>query len=358
MRDGDFVDWSLAERIATGIAGEGGGFGPFVQSGVDAACADARTLVLDYTRLRPGWSLPEPELIDRSEWTRVGMRILRELSEGLEQPLRESLGIPGPLGSVVRSLAGAAAGAEAGAAVGYGARKVLGQYDIALTGPNRDPRLLFVGPNLAAAHAELGGDPELFLRWIAIHEITHSVQFASVEWLRSHVAELITRLIAGASERLDAGSLRRLAGRLLRTDPRDAMRTVLRGDLARLLVGPDQVSILDRLQVAMSVIEGHAEHVMDAAAEHEDPGYLLLRERLEDRRSRRGGVGEVIARLLGIELKLRQYRLGKAFCDQVVREAGIEVLNEIWHGPEALPTTAELSQPELWLSRIVALESV
>ena len=104
----------------------------------------------------------------------------------------------------------------------------------------------------------------------------------------------------------------------------------------------------------MSVIEGHAEHVMDAAAGQLDPGYARLRERLEARRASRGGLGEVILRLLGLELKLRQYRLGKAFCDAVVEEAGIEGLNRVWRAPEALPTLAELEQPEGWLRRVGA----
>ena len=347
-----FVDWGLAQRIATGLAGEGGAPGPFSQSAVDSAAADALTLVLDYTLLRPASALPSPELVDRTEWTRVGMRTLREVSEQLEERLSDGLRLPGPLGSVARSLAGAATGAEAGVAVGYGARRVLGQYDVALVGPDREPRLLFVGENLASAHAELGGDPDLFLRWIAIHETTHAVQFASVEWLRPHVAELIVRLIAGASARLDVHSLRRLAGRLLRADPRAAVRTVLRGDVARLLAGPEQAVILDRLQVVMSVIEGHAEHVMDAAAAGEDSGYRRLRERLDARRSRRGGLGEAIARLLGMELKLRQYRVGKAFCDGVVEEGGVEALNEVWRGPDALPSSAELTRPRDWLARV------
>ena len=222
---------------------------------------------------------------------------------------------------------------------------MLGQYDVSLVPAERQPRLVFVGPNLAAAHRELGEDPDLFLRWIALHESTHSIQFASVPWLRPHLAELLEQLIAGASSRLDLGSLRELARRLFRSDPRAAVRTILRGDLARLLAGPEQRRTLDRLQASMSVIEGHAEHVMDAAAGRLDPGYARLRERLEARRASRGGLGEVIVRMLGLELKLRQYRLGKAFCDAVVDEAGIEGLNRVWRAPEALPTLAELEQP-------------
>jgi putative hydrolase len=102
----------------------------------------------------------------------------------------------------------------------------------------------------------------------------------------------------------------------------------------------------------MAVIEGHAEHVMDMAAKRLDPGYGRLRERLESRRARHSGLGDVIARLLGMDLKMRQYRLGKAFCDAVVGEAGIDGLNEVWRAPEALPSLAELERPDDWLARV------
>jgi coenzyme F420 biosynthesis associated uncharacterized protein len=351
MSASGFVDWGLAERLALALGGNDGAPGAFDQQAVDSACADAVALALDYSRLRPAGELPQPELIDRAEWARLGLRTLRELSEQLERRVAEGLSLPGPLGGLARSLAGAAAGAEAGIAVGYAARKVLGQYDVPLVPTERQPRLVFVGPNLAAAHLELGEDPGLFLRWIALHESTHSIQFASVPWLRPHLGELLEQLIAGASTRLDPGSLGELARRLFRSDPRAAVRRILRGDLARLLAGAEQGRTLDRLQATMSVIEGHAEHVMDAAGQR-DPGYARLRGRLEARRASRGGLGEVILRMLGLELKLRQYRLGKAFCDTVVGEAGIEGLNWVWRAPEALPTLAELEQPRGWLGRV------
>jgi coenzyme F420 biosynthesis associated uncharacterized protein len=352
------VDWSLAERVALGLAGDGAVPSAFDSEAVDAACADAVALVLDYTRLRPAAELPVPEIVDRGDWARVGLRTLRELSDQLERRVADGLTLPGPLGRLVRSLAGAAAGAEAGIAVGYAARKVLGQYDVALVAAEREPRLLFVAPNLAAAHAELGEGPELFLRWIALHETTHSVQFASVPWLRPHLAALLDELIKAASARVDLAWLRQVAGRLLRADPRATIRAILRGDLPRLLAGPEQARTLDRLQAAMAVIEGHAEHVMDAAAERLDPGYGRLRERLQARRAKHTGLGDVIARLLGLDLKMRQYRLGKAFCDAVVGEAGIDGLNEVWRGPEALPSLAELQLPDDWLARVGARQTV
>jgi coenzyme F420 biosynthesis associated uncharacterized protein len=347
-----FVDWGLAQRVATGVAGGGPASGHFSADAVESACADAEALVVEYTRLTPERPLPRPEMVDRSEWTRVGLRTLRELSHAFEERVAGGMKAPGPLGGIARSMAGAAAGAEAGVAVGYGARKVLGQYDVALVASDREPRLLFVGPNLASTHAELGEAPELFLRWIAIHETTHAVQFTSVPWLRTHLADLLERLIQGASAQIEGASLQALAKRLFRTDPRRTIRSLLQGDLARIMAGPEQARVLDQLQSAMSVIEGHAEHVMDAAAAETDPGCTRLRERLDARRARRGGLGEVISRLLGMELKLRQYRLGKAFCDAVVENSGMDGLNRVWSGPGALPSNEELERPELWLERM------
>ena len=349
-----FIDWRLAQRVAEGVAGGGSAPASFSQSAVESACADARGLVLDYTGMTPGRPLPSPEVVDRAEWVRVGLRTLRELSHAFESRVASGMQAPGPIGGVARSVAGAAAGAEAGLAVGYGARKVLGQFDVALTRSDREPRLLFVGPNLATTHQQLGETPELFLRWIAIHETTHAVQFTAVPWLREHLTGLLEELVEGAAGKIDGASLQALAKRIFRTDPRRAIRSLLQGDLARLLAGPEQERVLDRLQAAMSVIEGHAEHVMDAAAEGGEPGYGRLRERLDARRARRGGLGEVISRLLGMELKLRQYRLGKAFCDAVVADGGVEQLNRVWSAPEALPTNDELESPQRWMERVGA----
>ena len=347
-----FIDWRLAERVAEGVAGNGASPEAFSQEAVESACEEARELVFGYTRMTPERPLPPPEVVDRAEWVRVGLGTLREVSGAFETKVASGMKAPGPLGGVARSVAGAAAGAEAGLAVGYGARKVLGQYDVALTESARVPRLLFVGPNLATTHQQLGETPEVFLRWIAIHETTHAVQFTSVPWLREHLASLLEELVEGAVAKIDRASLQGMARRIFRTDPRRAIRSLLQGDLARLLAGPEQARVLDRLQAAMSVIEGHAEHVMDAAAAADEPGYARLRERLEQRRARRGGLGEVISRLLGMELKLRQYKVGKAFCDAIAADAGVEGLNRVWTGPDALPTNEELERPERWLARV------
>jgi putative hydrolase len=109
---------------------------------------------------------------------------------------------------------------------------------------------------------------------------------------------------------------------------------------------------MDRVQAAMSVIEGYSEHVMDAVGESVLPAYEGLRDAMERRRSSRSAPERVLQRLLGFEMKMRQYEQGKRFCDAVVSGHGIAVLNRVWESPAALPSTAELKHPETWVARI------
>ena len=354
MPTGELVDWGLAERIATRIAGGDAPRGrgrPFGPSAVSDACESAAATVSAYTGLRSIVELPKGEAIDRARWARSGVVTLRDLAGGVERTLAEGLSLPGPLGSVMRGLAGRAVAAEAGAAIGFASRHVLGQYDVALGRSRRKPRLLLVEPNLLATHAELGGESGAFLEWVALHETTHALQFGAVEWLRPHLSGMLDDLIESGSAGIDTAALRSLARRLVTSDPRKTVRAILQGDLATAFVGGRQREVLDRLQTAMAVIEGYAEHVMDRAAPERAEEFGALRAGIEERRRGRGGLGDVIARLMGIEMKMRQYRLGKAFCDTVESQVGIEGLNQVWASPEALPSPAELERPAEWLAR-------
>jgi len=338
------VDWRLAERVAAAVAADARPARLDGEMAV-AACAWAEPRVRAYTGL-DAWRAPGPELIGRPAWSRNALATMRELSEPLEGRVAAGIGLPGPLGALAHSAAGSAAAVEVGVAAGYAARRVLGQYDVALARP-RPARLLLVTPNLEAAARDLGAPLEPFLRWIALHELTHAAQFQAVAWLRDHVAGLVRELVEGVARELSSAGLGTLARGIATTDPRRALRALLQGQLPALLLSGEQRAALDRLQAAMALLEGHAEHVMDAAA----PGDAGLRGRLDARRAARSGLGEIVGRLLGLEMKLRQYRLGKAFCDRVVEERGIEALNAAWSEPAALPRLDELEAPERWLER-------
>jgi coenzyme F420 biosynthesis associated uncharacterized protein len=348
-----FVDWGVARRVAAAIAGDPSDMDRrFGSSAVAEACADAAVSVRAYTGLGQATDPPPGESVGRLEWTETALDSLRELSAPIDRRAAESIDLPGPLGPLARGLAGAASGAEAGGAVGFAGRRVLGQLDVPLAGADRPSRLLFVAPNLAAAQREIGGDADAFLSWVATHELTHATQFAAVPWLRDHIAGELGALLDAAAGGIEPGRLATALRRAVTSDPRRAIQRLLHGEAVMALAGPEQRARLDRLQATMTLVEGHAEHVMDAADPSRREERAALRAGLERRRQGRGGLGEAVARMLGLELKLRQYRLGKAFCDRVVAEHGIAELNRAWRDPGSVPSLAELERPDAWLARV------
>jgi coenzyme F420 biosynthesis associated uncharacterized protein len=346
------VDWGLAERLALALAGTGPEWDGSAEE-LRAESERAARLVRRYTRLRPKGRLPEAELVDRAEWAKVNLESFQHLSARVEDHLDQRMSgrDNGRVSGIQRTIIRAATGAEAGLAVGFLSQRVIGQYDVALIGPARAPRLLFVGPNLSAARARLGVDRDLFLRWIALHETTHAVHFAAVPWLRGHVGGIAEELFEKAAVEVKPGEI---LGKLARTDPRELLRSVKSGELATLLLPEDQRRLIDRLTATMTLIEGYAEHVMDAVGDRLDPGYANLRRALEGDRDRRGVLDSIVSRVLGLEMKLAQYRRGKGFADEVVRAHGIRTLNRAWSEPEALPRPEELDDPASWVDRVGA----
>ena len=344
------VDWSLAERLAIALAGSGPQWGGSAQE-LRSESDRAAHLVRRYTRLRPKGRLPEAELVDRAEWARVNLESFRHLSARVEEHLddRISGSNNGRAAGIQRTIVRAATGAEAGLAIGYLSQRVIGQYDVALIGPARAPRLLFVGPNLSAARARLEVDRDLFLRWIALHETTHAVHFASVPWLREHLGRIAEELFENAAVEVKPTEI---LGKLARLNPRELVQSVKGGELATLLLPEDQRRLIDRLTAIMTMVEGYAEHVMDAVGDQLDPGYTDLRRALDRDRERRGLLDSIVSKVLGLEMKLAQYRRGKAFADEVVRSHGIRTLNRAWSKPGALPAPEELDSPEEWVERV------
>jgi coenzyme F420 biosynthesis associated uncharacterized protein len=346
------VDWSLAERLAFVLAGTGpdwDGSEEELRSESDRAAH----LVRRYTALKPKGRLPEAELVDRTEWAKVNLESFQQLSARVEEHLQERLSGSdnGRAAGIQRTIVRTATGAEAGLAVGYLSQRVIGQYDVALIGPTRAPRLLFVAPNLSAARERLGVDRDLFLRWIALHETTHAVHFASVPWLREHIGGIAEELFEKAAVEVKPSEI---LGKLARLNPRELLRSVKSGELATLLLPEDQRLLIDRLIATMTLVEGYAEHVMDAVGDQLDPGYTDLRRALDRDRERRGLLDSIVSKVLGLEMKLAQYRRGKAFADEVVRAHGIRTLNRAWSGPEALPRPEELDSPAEWVERVGA----
>jgi coenzyme F420 biosynthesis associated uncharacterized protein len=224
------------------------------------------------------------------------------------------------------------------------------------------PRLLLLAPNLALAARNLAVDRDELVLWVTIHEITHAVQFSGAPWLREHLGGMLKELIDGLQVTLAGGATDRSdgagngSGRWPKLpDPselRDLIERARQGELLRLTLGEDRWQLVERLQAVMSLIEGHAEHTMDAIGADLLPSLPRLRAAMNRRRENRPLPWRVLERLLGLELKLRQYQVGRRFCDEVVDAGGPEALARVWSGPESLPSAAELDAPGQWLTRV------
>ncbi|MBA2523884.1 MAG: zinc-dependent metalloprotease [Solirubrobacterales bacterium] len=344
------VDWDLAERIARAAAGEG----PAAMSGkldLEAIGERSRKAVLGYTRLNPAEPIPQPEWVSRREWTQINLDSMRALIEPLERRAGETFP-PGPAGAGLAALTGRVLGAQVGGLLGLASRRVLGQYEFPLLGPERPSRLVFVGENIDHAARELGGEPADVLEWVALHEMTHAVHFSAAPWLRGHLGALASTLLEDTPLKLSTADVLAGARRLVSSDPRQLLAELRDADPVSLLAPAESQETIARVQATMAAVEGYAEHAMDAAAGELGSAVAGLREGLERRRENRGTLARVLSWLLGFEMKLRQYRDGKDFADAVVELEGIDGLNRAWTGAEAMPTLAELASARAWFERV------
>jgi coenzyme F420 biosynthesis associated uncharacterized protein len=342
------VDWSLARQVArlAGGSGEAEGADP---PDIAALCAEMDQHVSAYTSLRPSSPMPPPELVGREEWASVNIDSIAGMIDPVAARLERRLEFAGPLAGALQAGATATLAAEVGLVMGYVSTRVLGQYDVSLLGGDAPPRLLFVAPNMRKAVRELEIDPDAFHRWICAHELTHVYQFQGVPWLREHLSAMVREYLAGVEVRIERGAA---GGLPSLPNPAHLVEAFREGGLAALVQTKEQRALMERVQATMAVVEGYSEHVMDSLSEEAIPGRDVLRAAMERRRRSRSAPELVIQRLLGFDIKMRQYELGKRFCDAVVGAAGIAVLDRVWEGPDALPSTYELEHSADWVARV------
>jgi coenzyme F420 biosynthesis associated uncharacterized protein len=336
---GVVIDWKMAGQIARGIATlqPAGERAPFEAPAGPAA--ESERLVTAYTGLVPADALPVPEAVGRDEWIEANLASMRGVLDVAADRVRSRLGPVGGAG-------GALLGLEAGAIAGFLAGRVLGQYEFTVLDPAAPARLLFVAPNLGHAAKALDADPEQLLRWVSLHETTHALQFGGVPWLREHLAGMVGELLKALD--VDPRGLLKMPDS---KNWRALLDSVREGGLAFTVVSPERRELIEAAQAFMALLEGYAEHVMDAVGADMLDDVEALRTAMDRRRQERSGLLRLLERLIGFDLKLRQYQQGKAFCDAVVKSGGIEALNRAWAGPASLPTYAELSDPAGWLAR-------
>ena len=339
------VDWQTAVSVGARLAGDGPTIGAAEAQATVAelrAGADRSTgLVRDFTGLVAADHTAPVLVVDRLGWIQANADAFATIIEPLAAKLTEKKGPPSGLSLAIGSKI---TGGEVGLLLGFLAGKVLGQFD-PFHAP--DGRLLLVAPNIVHVERELEADPADFRLWVCLHEETHRVQFTAVPWMRDH---LFSQIQALTGQRRAQRPDRRPAQAGVRGRPRHRRG---RGSLMDVLGSPEQKEILDRVTGVMSLLEGHADVVMDGVGPSVIPSVDHIRKRFNERRKGMGVMDKTLRRLLGLDAKMAQYRDGAAFVRAVVDKAGMGDFNAVWAGPENLPSKAEIHDPAAWMTRVL-----
>jgi coenzyme F420 biosynthesis associated uncharacterized protein len=339
---GRAVDWQFAATVGAKLARPGPAATDYTRTQVIAQLAEAsrnaEVPVREVTGLIEGGEIPEAHIVDRVEWIRAATQSMRVMTGGSDaQP---------------HFIAGRITGAQTGAVLAFISAGILGQYDP--FGPNGG-ELLLVYPNVIAVERQLRVLPADFRLWVCLHEVTHRVQFRATPWLADHMSQSLAVLTEDAGE--DVGEVVGRLAELVR-NKRDGVAPEPNSSgvlgLLRAMQSEPQRRALDQLLVLGTLLEGHADHVMDAVGPKVVPTVATIRRRFDERRRRKQPpLQRIVRALLGFDAKLSQYTRGKAFVDHVVGKVGMARFNTVWSSAETLPLPTEIDEPQRWIDRVL-----
>lgn len=365
------VDWAAAGAAAAALAPPGP---PMTKAEIDELVAELRECaslavdpVAETAEIEAGEDAGEVLVVDRAGWARANAASFGALMDPvIAQAMAAQAGRRAAAGkspsvdppAAFTAVTRAVNAAETGSLLAFMATKVLGQYDVLAPDGGR---LLLVAPNVAQVESEIGAVPSDFRLWVCLHEETHRVQFGANPWLgdwfRGEVVDLLDDMLADPAsslERLVEG-LGRLPDILRAPSPGpDAPAGSASTGLIDLVQTPEQKERLDALTAVMSLLEGHADVVMDAVGPSVVPSVAQIRARFGARRGGTGPLDRMVRRLLGLDAKVAQYRDGARFVRAVTDQVGTAGFNQVWIGPETLPSAAELREPSAWVARVHA----
>ena len=348
LQTSGLVDWGFAKATGRLLVQAGPQVPPDeaveVVSSLRSAAERARGPVAETARMHSERG-SEVLIVDRPGWIDANVDSLQSMLDPVIDAMLAKRSTPTPGSPLMISVGGKVTGAEVGTLTAFLASRILGQYDLA---PDGTPRLLLVAPNVLHTENELGVDAADFRLWICLHEETHRVQFTAVPWLRRHVIDSARRLsldLAPDPEHFGE-QIRQIAHNLP-----GALRSGGNG-VTDIFATAQQRAEIAKVTAIMSLLEGHAEVVMDDVGPAIVPSVQYIRAKFQRRREEVTGVDKVLRRLLGLEAKMRQYRDGAVFVRAVTALVGIDGFNAVWTSPQTLPLPEEIQNPATWVKRV------
>ena len=304
----------------------------------------AETLIAAFTGLEVAGFRSRPWVMGRGDWVRQNLKGLQRALEPLAQRIAEKR--PDAMRDKP-TFSRKALGVQIGGLLGYVSRRVLGQVDIFLP-PDDDGLIYFVGPNLVEVERAFALPPHDFRLWVAIHEVTHRVQFSAAPWLRGELTGMIDTYLKSVS--LDPKELLDQLARAVE-ELRPGSGSSGPGGILRLLT-PDQRALFERTQAMMSLLEGHASYVMNQVADDVVDDLPRLQSALARRRAV-GGWEKHVQRAIGFDQKVAQYDSGERFVRDVIDRIGMRGFNLVWAEAPNLPQPGEIGDPDRWIARVV-----
>jgi coenzyme F420 biosynthesis associated uncharacterized protein len=347
------VNWELARQVGVALAAEGEPLADAAaqQQELDAITRAAAVEAEEFSGLVAG-TVADVRAVTRAQWVEANIDSFRFVMNPLAEKMAGGGAGPLPMQAVqmLSQISGIFMGLQTGLVLGYMGQHVIGQYELALPAPT-PPRLLYVVSNLDQMERDWSLDPKQFRYWIALHEITHHLEF-SRPWVHNYFRSQLKTLIDSLD--FDPTRMQSAFEGLEMLDP-ERMAEALQ-DPQRLIQAastPLSSDATARLQAFMTLAEGYATFVMDAVGAKLLSDHARLKEAMERRRQSVSPGDALLERLLGLELKRRQYEDGVKFCRYVAGMHDVEALNRAWENPDTLPTTEELADPDLWIARVL-----
>ena len=342
---GRAVDWQFAGTVGARLARPGPPTTDYTRKqAIDDLAGAARAAeapVREVTQLSDGAPVDEARIVDREQWIRSASDSMRVMTGGDVTPS----------GRVAPRITGA----QTGAVLAFISSGILGQYDPFAAGhADGQGALLLVYPNVIAVERQLRLTPKDFRLWVCLHEVTHRVQFTANPWLAGHMSSALAALTAERDDDVVAmlGGIADFVRN--RRSPGATSEPGGIVGLLRAVQSESQRAALDQLLVLGTLLEGHADYVMDAVGPAVVPSVQLIRSRFDERRHRKQPpLQRLLRALLGVDAKLSQYTRGRAFVDHVVDRVGMARFNAVWSGPETLPLHAEIENPQRWIDRVL-----
>lgn len=350
----DPVNWELARQVAVALAAHDE---PAIdveraQPEFEALSRGAEVKAEQFCGLEEG-ELALVEVCTRERWVERNLSSLRFLMDPLAEKFSAAMApvpLPGEARQVLGQIGGILMGLQAGFVLGYLARHVMGQYEVVLPEPEGG-RLLYIVGNLHAVERDWELDPKEFRYWVALHEVTHQLQF-STPWVRMYFHGQLRTLIDSLD--FDPERMQQALGGMGMLDPERMAEMLQDPDaLVQATWTPLARDAISRLQAFLTLVEGYSTFVMDGVAAEVLRDHAKMKEVIS-RRKNTASPGEVLfERLLGVELKRQQYEQGATFCRYVATMRDVSSLNRAWDNPESLPTADELADPEAWITRVL-----